>query len=59
MMGPQLQQQLVPEHPVATENQNSHRTAPDLTAATTGAFLDGRRMLMEFLPWGESAPPQL
>jgi len=50
MMGPQLPQQLVPEHPVATENQDSHRNASDRAAATIGAFLDVWRMLMEFLP---------
>jgi hypothetical protein len=59
MMGAQLPQQLVPEHPVAAENQDSHRNASDLTAVTTGAFLDVRRMLMEFLPRCQSAPPQL
>jgi hypothetical protein len=49
MMGPQLQQQLVPEHPVAAENQDSHRSASEGTAATT-VFLEIRRILIEILP---------
>jgi hypothetical protein len=50
MTGAQLPHQLVPEHPVAAENQDSHRNASGRAAAATGAFLDVRRMLMEFLP---------
>jgi hypothetical protein len=51
MMGAQLPQQLVPEHPVAAENQDSHRKASEGTAATT-VFLEIRRMPIEFLPYG-------
>jgi hypothetical protein len=49
MMGPQLPQQLVPEHPVPAENQDSHRKAAEGTAATT-VFLEIRRILIEILP---------
>jgi hypothetical protein len=47
MMGAQLPQQLVPEHPVAAENQDSHR---DDSEDTVAAFLAIRRMPIEFLP---------
>jgi len=47
MTGGQLPQQLVPEHPVPAENQDSHRNASEEPAAV---LLEIRRMPIEFLP---------
>jgi len=47
MTAAQLPQQLVLEHSVAAENQDSHRNASEGTAVV---FLEIRRMPIEFLP---------